>query len=165
MWVWLHVDMTSWWEGTALTSHKYLPFSWDSVHNPRHSLIVPLTKWTLLSKKKKDGPRRSCRYKTLKNLKLFFLYLDWPLQPIKVENFDQCLVLLYHFCPIIIIFLEFKLSQMVFVIKYKLSHQSLPIQIPPYFTLKHPPTFTYAPLNERHHSFSSQILILPLYHI
>lgn len=59
MWVWLHVDMTSWWEGTALTSHKYLPSSWNSVHNPRHSFIVPLTKWTLLSKKKKmdqEGP-------------------------------------------------------------------------------------------------------------
>lgn len=58
MWVWLHVDMTSWWEGTALTSHKYLPFSWDSVHNPRHSLIVPLTKWTLLSKKKKRWTKK-----------------------------------------------------------------------------------------------------------
>lgn len=164
MWVWLHVDMTSWWEGTALTSHKYLPSSWNSVHNPRHSFIVPLTKWTLLSKKKR-WTKKVLSVQNFEKSQIVLPLFGLAIATDQSWKFWSVSCTLVHFYPIIIIFLEFKLSQMVFVIRYKLSHQSLPIQIPPYFTLKHPPTFTYAPLNERHHSFSSQILILPLYHI
>lgn len=164
MWVWLHVDMTSWWEGTALTSHKYLPSSWNSVHNPRHSLIVPLTKWTLLSKKKKmdqEGPVGTKLWKISNcSSSIWIGHCNRSKLKILISVLYSCTLLSHnnYISRIQIISNGFR-------IRYKLSHQSLPIQIPPYFTLKHPPTFTYAPLNERHHSFSSQILILPLYHI